>query len=33
VRLRCGLDLAQDGADVNCLAVVTVVIFAESLHG
>jgi len=32
VLLRRGFDVAQDGADVNRLAAVTVVIFAELLH-
>ena len=30
--LRGGFDVVQDGADVNRLAVVTAVIFAELLH-
>jgi hypothetical protein len=30
--LRGGFDVAQDGADVNRLAVVAAVIFAELLH-
>ena len=30
--LRGGFDVAQDGADVNRLAVITAVIFAELLH-
>ena len=33
VLLRGGFDVAQDGADVNRLAVVTAVIFAKPLHG
>ena len=32
VRLRRGLDVAQHGADVNRLAVVAAVIFAEPFH-
>jgi len=32
VLLRGDFDLAQYGADVNCLAVVAAVIFAELLH-
>ena len=32
VLLRGGFDLAQNGADVNRLAVVTAVIFAEPFH-
>jgi hypothetical protein len=32
VLLRGGFDIAQDGADVNRLAAVTVVIFAEPFH-
>ena len=30
--LRGGFDIAQDGADVNRLAMVTAVIFAEPFH-
>ena len=30
--LRGGFDVMQDGADINCLAVVAAVIFAELLH-
>ena len=32
VLLRGGFDIAQDGADVNRLAMVTAVIFAEPFH-
>ena len=32
VLLRGGFDVAQDGADVNRLAVVTAVIFVEPFH-
>ena len=32
-RLRCDLDLAEDGANVNRLAKVAVVVFPEFLHG
>jgi hypothetical protein len=32
VLLRRGFDVAQDGADINRLAVVTAVIFAKPLH-
>ena len=32
VQLRGSFDIAQRGADVNCLAVVAAVIFAEFLH-
>jgi hypothetical protein len=32
VRLRRDFDLAQHGAEVNPLAVVAAVVFAESLH-
>jgi hypothetical protein len=32
VLLRGGFDVAQDGADVNRLAVVTTVVFAKLLH-
>ena len=33
VLLRGGFDVAQDGADVNRLAVVTAVVFIQALHG
>ena len=29
---RGDFDIAQDGTDVNCLAMVTTMIFAESFH-
>jgi hypothetical protein len=32
MRLGGGFDIAQDGADVNRLAMVTIVIFAEPFH-